>query len=208
MAVGGLQGALKPGDNRLTLKLGGSPSEGFEAGDADSEGKGGAAPPGPGTLMSNTRSPIPPMPYLLTVSYRCAEPEPSDACPLRLSAKLAASTLRRGRTVALNAELANASDEDQPAAVVVLGLPAGLEPRPEQLDGLKKAGTIGFYKVRPRKLVLYWRRLVAKRRIELKLDLEAAVVGKYVGPPSSAYLNGEPGSKRWCEPLTVEITRN
>jgi hypothetical protein len=150
----------------------------------------------------------PKMPYLLTVAYHGAEPDQSDACPLRLSAKLAGSKLRRGRTVDLSAELTNAIENEQPLAVAIVGLPAGLEAKPEQLEALKKAGTIDSYEVRPRELIFSWRSLAAGRRIAWQLDLRAVVSGKYVGPPSRAYLANAPENQRWCDPLAVEITRD
>jgi hypothetical protein len=174
IAIGGLEAALRSGENRLGINLSGDNK----------------------------------MPYLVTVAYHSAEPDQSDACPVRLWTTLTGSKVRRGQTVALHAELSNTSAQDQPATVAVLGLPAGLEVQPEQLEALKKAGTIDSYEVRPRELVLDWRSLAAKRQIWWKLDLSAAVPGKYVGPVSRAYLSDAPENKRWWAPLTVEITRD
>jgi alpha-2-macroglobulin-like protein len=73
---------------------------------------------------------------------------------------------------------------------------------------LKNAGTIDYYEVRPRELVLCWRSLAAKRRVEWKVDLKTTVPGKFVGPASCAYVYDTPESKRWTDPLAVEITRD
>jgi len=92
--------------------------------------------------------------------------------------------------------------------VALLGLPAGLEPRPDQLDELKEKGTIDYYETRPREVICYWRSLAPKKEVELKLDLVAAVPGRYTGPASRAYLYYTSEQKRWADPLEVEITRD
>ena len=56
-------------------------------------------------------------------------------------------------------------------------------------------------------MIFYWRSLAPKKQIALKLDLVAAVPGKYVGPASRAYLYYTAEHKQWCDPLAVEITR-
>ena len=91
--------------------------------------------------------------------------------------------------------------------LAVLGLPAGLEPRTEQLDDLKKAKTIDYYELRPREVILYWRALAPRRAIPLNLDLIAEIPGQFTGPASRAYLYYTPERKHWVEPLKVEIYR-
>ena len=146
------------------------------------------------------------MPYMLNVGYRTLRPESSEACPVRLATKLARTKVKAGETVALTAELANAGDA-QPMTVAILGLPAGLEPRADQLEELKRTGTMDYYETRPREVIFYWRGLAPKRHISMKLDLTAAVPGRYTGPASRAYLYYTPENKQWCDPLAVEISR-
>jgi alpha-2-macroglobulin-like protein len=146
------------------------------------------------------------MPYMLNVSYRTLKPESSDACPVRLVTRLASAKVKAGETVALSAELTNTADA-QPMTMAILGLPAGLEPRPDQLEELKKGGTVDYYETRPREVICYWRGLAPKRHVSLKLDLTAAVPGRYTGPASRAYLYYTPENKQWCDPLAVEISR-
>jgi hypothetical protein len=43
--------------------------------------------------------------------------------------------------------------------------------------------------------------------VAIKLDLTAAVPGKYTGPASRAYLYYTPENKQWCDPLAIEIAR-
>jgi uncharacterized protein YfaS (alpha-2-macroglobulin family) len=91
--------------------------------------------------------------------------------------------------------------------IAILGLPAGLEPRADQLEELKKAGTIDYYETRAREVIFYWRSLAPKKQIALKLDLIAAVPGKYTAPASRVYLYYTPEQKQWADPLAVEISR-
>ena len=147
------------------------------------------------------------MPFALDVGYRSLQPGDDDACPLRLSTRLGAETVRSGDSVELIAELVNTTGEGQPMTVAILGLPAGLEIRPDQLEELKKTGAIDYYETRSRELICYWRSLKPEQRIELKLDLIAAVPGRYTGPASRAYLYYTAEQKRWNEPLSIEIKR-
>ena len=99
------------------------------------------------------------MPYAVDVSYRSRQPASSDACPVRLTTRLAAEKVRAGDTVSLNAQLVNTTAKGQPMTVAILGLPAGLQPRADQLEELKKAGTIDYYETRARRSHLLLARL-------------------------------------------------
>ena len=126
---------------------------------------------------------------------------------MRLETKLGKKQVSAGETVALVAELVNTTDKGQPMTVAVLGLPAGLEARTEQLEELKKAGTIDYYETHAREVICYWRSLAPKKKVGVKLDLIAAVPGKYTGPASRAYLYYTAEQKHWSDPLVVEVTR-
>ncbi len=148
------------------------------------------------------------MPYALDVRYRSEKPDDDENCPLSLSTKLQQPQVTSGETVGLLAELGNTDDaEGQPMTVAILGLPAGLEVRTEQLDELKQAGAFDYYETRAREVICYWRSLAPGRKIEIKLDLIAAVPGKYTGPASRTYLYYTSEQKRWADPLSIEITR-
>jgi len=145
------------------------------------------------------------MPYALDVAYRTEKPESQEDCAVRLATKLAARHVGAGKTVALAATLENTTGEGQPMTVAILGLPAGLEVRPDQLEELKKAKTIDYYETRAREVICYWRALGPKQKVDLKLDLVAAVPGRYTGPASRAYLYYTAEKKHWTDPLVVEI---
>jgi hypothetical protein len=112
-----------------------------------------------------------------------------------------------GETVALEAELVNKTEQGQPMTVAILGLPAGLQPRPDQLEELKEAGTIDYYETRAREVICYWRSLAPNKRVPLQLDLVAEWPGKYTGPASRAYLYYTAEQKHWAAPLHVEIAK-
>ncbi|MEE8452326.1 MAG: MG2 domain-containing protein, partial [Thermoguttaceae bacterium] len=57
------------------------------------------------------------MPYSLDVTYRSRKPESDDACPVRLTTKLAETRIKAGETVAMTAELVNTTDEGQPMTI-------------------------------------------------------------------------------------------
>jgi alpha-2-macroglobulin-like protein len=148
------------------------------------------------------------MPFVLGVSYRDRKPADDEHCPVRLTTRLAKSQVKAGETVALSAEVINTADEGQPTTIVVLGLPAGLEPRSGQLEELKKSGAIDCCETRAGEVICCWRALAARKKIAVELELVASVPGRYTGPPSQTYLLDAAEQKRWSNPLEVEITRD
>ena len=149
------------------------------------------------------------MPYAVDVRFRTRKPQSHEDCPVRLSTKLAEKKVKANETVALTAELTNTSQEDgQPMTIAILGLPAGLEPRADQLEELKETGAFDYYETRAREVICYWRALKPKQQVSFKLDLVAAIPGKYTGPASRTYLYYTSEQKQWCDPLEVEITRD
>lgn len=150
------------------------------------------------------------MPYLLDVSYRAQQPRSAEACPVRLTTKLVARQARAGEIVGLEVELLNASEQAQPMTLAIVGLPAGLEARPEKLDELQQAGHFAYYEQIGRELAFYWRSLASpvpgQPAARFRLDLVAEIPGRYTGPASRTYLYYTPELKYWTEPLEVEIT--
>lgn len=147
------------------------------------------------------------MPYALNVSYRSRTPASHPDCPVKLETKLARDQVKAGETVALSATLTNTTDKGQPMTIAILGLPAGLEPRIDQLEKLKKEGLFDYFEVNAREVVCYWRALAPSKKVELKLDLVAEIPGKYVAPASRAYLYYTAEQKQWVEPVSVEIEK-
>jgi len=101
--------------------------------------------------------------------------------------------------------LTNRRAEGVPMTLARIGLPAGLEPREDQLKELKKSGAIDFYETRPREVTLYLRGMAPSSEKRVALDLVAAVPGEFEGPASSAYLYYADDKKTWTAPLRVRI---
>ncbi len=153
-------------------------------------------------------------PYTLSWSYQTLTP-PSDAgCPVKLSAKLDKQTVQEGDTVKLKATIENTTAKGHGMTVAILGLPAGLS-IPEDAKQLKelaklrdegkKPGVISHWELKGRELILYWRDLAPKAKIDVELDLICRLPGTYRGPASRAYLYYSADAKNWIEPLQVVI---
>ncbi|MEX0718877.1 MAG: MG2 domain-containing protein [Planctomycetaceae bacterium] len=146
-----------------------------------------------------------PMPFALAVELYSEMPDTSDDCPLMLSVALADATLAEGATTEARIAVANHSAEAAPMPIAVIGIPGGLEVRHDQLKELVEAGRIAAYEVLGREVVLYWEELPPGAKMEVPVDLVAAVPGTYTGPASRAYLYYTDEHKRWFAPLRVEI---
>ena len=166
----------------------------------------GAMQPGENTL-NVTNSTGDAISYAVDLQYHTDRPANDDRCPLRITTSLSATSAVAGEVISLEATLLNATDSGQPMSMVSLGLPAGLEPRTEQLDELKEQGVIDFYELRNREVICYWRTLEANQQIDLRLDLTAEIPGSYTGPASRTWLYYTAEQKHWANPLQVEITQ-
>jgi len=153
-------------------------------------------------------------PYTVSWSYQTLTP-PSDAgCPVKLSTKLSKDNAQEGETVKLFATVQNATDKGHGMAVAILGLPAGLT-IPEDAKQLKemsklrdngtRPGAISSWELKGRELILYWRDLAPKQKIDVELDLICRLPGTYRGPASRAYLYYNADHKDWIEPLAITI---
>jgi hypothetical protein len=170
--------------------------------------------PGPNTVrvrMTGKNS----FPYTLTWSYQTQTPVSAEGCAVRLTTKLDRDAATEGQVVHLKVTLENLKDQGQGMAVAIIGLPAGLS-LPEDLKQLKeharlrengtKPGLISTFETRARELILYWRDLAPRQKIEVPIDLVCRVPGEYRGPASRAYLYYNADAKYWVEPLSVKVT--
>ncbi|MBI3267800.1 MAG: A-macroglobulin complement component [Planctomycetes bacterium] len=147
------------------------------------------------------------MPYALDIRYSASKPANSAACKVRLATSLSGKEVKEGETIDLAVEMASLSKEGLPMAVAIVGLPGGLEARPDQLKELVKSGVVDFYETRGREVILYKRCLRPEESVKLTLSLVAAVPGRYTGPASRAYLYYTDGDKNWSEGLSVSVLR-
>lgn len=153
-------------------------------------------------------------PYTLTWSYRTLTPPSDTQCPVNLTTRLDRETASEGDTVRMSAVIENKEDQGQGMAVAIIGLPSGLT-LPEDLKQLKELtrlrnnetepGIVSAWEIRGRELILYWRELGPKQKIEVNLDLICRVPGEYRGPASRAYLYYNADEKCWVEPLKATI---
>ncbi len=152
-------------------------------------------------------------PYTLTWSYQTLRPVSAEGCAVRLATRLDRAAANEGEAVHLTATVENVTDQGQGMAVAIIGLPAGLA-LPEDLKQLKeharprdggRPGLISQFEVRSRELVLYWRGLAPRQKIEVPIDLVCRVPGEYRGPASRAYLYYDADAKHWVEPLSVKV---
>jgi len=147
------------------------------------------------------------IPYLLAVRWRSPKPANDPSCPLRLTTRFAPPAVKENQPAVLEAELSNSDKVAVPLPVAVLGLPAGLEARPENLERLKKAGAVDSYQLRPGEVVLYWRALAAGQKVRCQVETSAAGAGKYWGAASWASSLPAPQARQWAEPVVVEVSR-
>ena len=153
-------------------------------------------------------------PYTLAWSYRTEKPLSKAGCPVQVKTGLDRDSVEEGQAVHLTVSVENAEDKGQGMAVAIVGLPGGLS-LPEDMKQLKdharlredgKApGLISAWEIRGRELILYWRDLAPKQKIEVPIDLIARVPGSYRGPASRAYLYYNADHKYWIDPLQVTI---
>jgi hypothetical protein len=64
---------------------------------------------------------------------------------------------------------------------------------------------VDSYEVIGRDVVLYWRGMEPRKKLEVPLSLIAAVPGTYTGPASRAYLYYADDHKIWRDGLKVSI---
>jgi hypothetical protein len=145
------------------------------------------------------------MPFALSATYNSVRPPSADQCKVAVAVALKDTQVQEGAVTEANVTITNRADEAIPTPVAIIGIPGGLEVRHDQLKELVKSGRIAAYEVIGRDVVLYWRDMQAKQKVELPLSLTAAVPGRYTAPASRAYLYYTDEFKDWAKGLEVEI---
>jgi hypothetical protein len=143
----------------------------------------------------------------MTVKYYNLLPDSAELAPVGIDIVLKDRQIQEGGITEATVSIANKSDQVIPTPVAIVGIPGGLEIRHDQLKELVKSGKIDAYEVIGREVVLYWRYLKAKDKLDLPLSLVAAVPGSYTGPASRAYLYYTDEYKNWAPGLKVVISR-
>jgi uncharacterized protein YfaS (alpha-2-macroglobulin family) len=145
------------------------------------------------------------MPFALSATYNSVRPPSSDQCKVAVAVALKETQIQEGAVTEANVTVTNRADEAIPTPVAIIGIPGGLEARHDQLKELVKSGRIAAYEVIGRDVVLYWRDMPARQKVELPLSLTAAVPGRYAAPASRTYLYYTDEFKDWAKGLDVEI---
>ncbi|WPB81471.1 alpha-2-macroglobulin family protein [Archangium violaceum] len=145
------------------------------------------------------------MPYSIEVIYNALVPASSPDTRVDLEVALAKTALTEGEPTEARVWVTNRSDEKLSTTVAIFGVPGGLEVRHDQLKELVKKHTVDSYEVIGRDVVLYWRGMEPRKKLEVPLSLIAAVPGTYTGPASRAYLYYADDHKIWRDGLKVSI---
>ena len=145
------------------------------------------------------------LPWALALEYHTNLPPTDPDCAVDVTTRLARTDLTEGETVRLDVTLRNRRPDGVPMTLARIGLPAGLEPRAEQLREMKEQGVVAFYETRPREVTLYFRGMAPSEEKCLALDLVAEIPGDFEGPATSAYLYYTDDRKTWAPPLAVRI---
>ncbi len=124
---------------------------------------------------------------------------------LSLKTRLDRESVREGEPLQLFVEIANLQEKDAQMPLAVVSLPAGTEPRQEQLTELRKSGQVAAYELRENAVVLYWRGLSPKETRTVTLSLTATIPGEYTAAASSAYLYYNDAEKGYVEGGKVNI---
>jgi alpha-2-macroglobulin-like protein len=146
-------------------------------------------------------------PFALSYAFTSLTPVSAEKCAVQIATKLAKAEAAEGETVPLSVTFENKVDKGHGMSVAIIGIPAGMKVPTDmkQLTDLREKGRIAYFETRGRELVLYWRELAPKQKIELTVDLVCDVPGTYRGPASRGYLYYDADHKHWVEPLAVKI---
>ncbi len=147
-------------------------------------------------------------PFSLAWSCSTLTPQSSEKCSVGVEMKLDREKAIEGESVRLDVSLANKEDKGQGMAVAIVGLPGGcrLPADLKELTKLREDGKIGYFEVRGRELILYWRSLKPSERIELSVGLICEMPGEFTGPASCGYLYYNADHKNWVKPLSLTIS--
>ena len=144
------------------------------------------------------------MPFALEVSYNTSLPVSDDEVQLKLKTALSSNKVAEGEPLEMKVEV-TVADKDAPTPIAIVGIPAGLDVRHDQLKELVGANRISSYEVIGREVILYWRALKANETRSIPISLTAAVPGEFTGPASRTYLYYTDEQKHWVDGNKVNV---
>ncbi len=144
------------------------------------------------------------MPFAIEVSYNTSLPNSHSDALLALTTTLSSTKVAEGEPLEIQLEI-KVADKDAPTPIAIIGIPAGLDVRHDQLKELVGADRISSYEVIGREVILYWRALKANETRRIPISLTAEVPGFYTAPASRTYLYYTDEEKHWVggEQVTV-----
>ena len=145
--------------------------------------------------------------YSVGASWYERAPVTSRAATVAVQTRLDRARVRVGRPIKLTATVTNVTASGQPMTMARVGLPGGLKFQPWQLDELVEKNLVDYVETREREVVLYFRQMKPREVRRVPIQLLAQVPGRYVGPPSSAYLYYTDEHRQYARPLAVDVTR-
>mmetsp|Transcript_2028 Transcript_2028/g.5203 ORF Transcript_2028/g.5203 Transcript_2028/m.5203 type:complete len:223 (-) Transcript_2028:134-802(-) len=128
------------------------------------------------------------LPFVVDVEYKVRKPPDAGTSPLLFSTSLDAAEAREGDVVTLHASVTNQGSKHVGMTILQLGIPAGCEPRADQLAELRRSGRVAHFETQPNKVIIYLDGLRANSGpLSLPVELEARIPGRYTAPASAAY---------------------
>jgi hypothetical protein len=146
-----------------------------------------------------------PMPFEVELSYNTRMPNNSDKCNLALNTSFPKAKVNMGETVRMSTELSSTAKEDQPMAMAMIGIPAGLSVQAWQLKELKEKGVFDYYELFNGYVVLHYEYLKPGEKRTINLDLKADIPGEYEAPASCAFLYYTNEHRVWSKPERMTI---
>ncbi len=146
-----------------------------------------------------------PMPFEVELSYNTRMPNNSEQCNLALNTSFPKAKVNMGETVRMTTELSSTAKEDQPMAMAMIGIPAGLSIQIWQLKELKEKGLFDYYEIFDGYVVLHYEFLRPGEKRSIHLDLKADIPGEYEAPASCAFLYYTHEHRVWSKPERMMI---
>ncbi len=144
------------------------------------------------------------MPFALEVSYNTTLPVSNDQAQIQLETELSHNNIVEGEPLEMQVTVSVGSNI-APTPMAIIGIPAGLEVRHDQLKELVGADRISSYEVVGREVILYWRALNANEKRVVPISLTANVPGSFTGPASRTYLYYTDEHKHWVAGHKVTV---
>jgi uncharacterized protein YfaS (alpha-2-macroglobulin family) len=145
------------------------------------------------------------MPFALDIAFNTPVPASADITHVTLATSLSHKSIAEGEPLELLATVTVGIDI-VPTPIAIIGIPAGLELRHEQLQELIGQKSISAYEVRGSELILYWRALKAGEVRTIPISLTATVPGSYSAPASRVYPYYTDEQKHWLAGHVVQVT--